>query len=152
MRLTFRPLHVAKKDTSVGRSTSEFYGHQPTLFFNNLIQFSSVSPLWFSLCLCNLEEKIEGVSCHLSISFYVFFFLFYFTLFLGSFFVAYENLWFNVATHSPCLFAGHSEDCSLSYHQLLPSGILFPVLYYLVLLCPLSSSLWTVISLVIVIH
>ena len=61
MSLTFRPLHVAKKDTSVGRSTSEFYGHQPTLFFNNLIQFSSVSPLWFSLCLCNLEEKIDGV-------------------------------------------------------------------------------------------
>ena len=61
--LTFRPLHVAKKDTSVGRSTSEFYGHQPTLFFNNLIQFSSVSPLWFSLCLYTLEEKIEGM-CH----------------------------------------------------------------------------------------
>ena len=53
---------------------------------------------------------------------------------------------------SLCLFAGHSEDCSLSNHQLLPSGILFPVLHYLVLLCPLSSSLWTVISLVIVIH
>ena len=50
-----------------------------------------------------------------------------------------------VGTHSLCLFAGHSKDCSFSYHQRLPSGILFPVLYYLVLLCPLSSSPWTVI-------
>ena len=45
MSLTFRPLHGAKKDTSVGRSTSEFYGHKPTLFLNNLFGFTL--PLYF---------------------------------------------------------------------------------------------------------
>ena len=49
------------------------------------------------------------------------------------------------ASDSPTLAC--REELVATIEWMLPSGILFPVLYYLVLLCPLSSSLWTVISL-----
>ena len=110
MSLTFHPLHVAKKDTSLGRSTTEFYGHRPTLFFNNLIQFSSVSPLWFSLCLCNLEEKIEGVCVMLPLD--------QLLRLLFSFLLGPLLAWAHIL--SPTKICGLKYMSSLSFWQCMP--------------------------------